>query len=668
MQASLHDKKWIRHENLVWIMVAQALAIFPLLLQLPVWLWAVWLIAIVWRVQIHRGHLAFPSTLVKAIAAGVVVTGLLLSFSLQLNIHALIGMFFCAYVLKLIEFRTKRDGLLLVFFGFFAVGAQFLFTQSMIAAFYGFISCLVLVAAWKVLYLDRPEKISVKLRSSFVLLLHATPLMILFFIVMPRVEPLWSLPALGSSAKTGFSDEMSPGDVGRLVKSSGAAFRVEFDGAAPESSEMYWRGLVLDYFDGRSWKVYPRGQKVQQLIASDFIGESSNSYYRYTVTMEPHDQHWLFSLVEPVSVVVVGDEVRFDQRLFLTTKNPATKQVQYRAVSQLSDSHGPQNFLDEKTLAENLLIPESLNPKTQKQVSAWLDEGLQSSQIILRALSLYQESFYYTLEPPLLGRHSIDDFLFTTQQGFCEHFASSFVFMMRAAGIPSRVVAGYLGGKKNPVQNYFIVNQSDAHAWAEVWLEGVGWQRVDPTAAVSPERVEKGIADALSESDLQLVGRGAYGEFPWIKSLRQRVDAVGYVWNRWVVSYDSQSQKSVLEKLFGGAEPWRIAMIVVIASLVLGLALFLYFYLINLKRPLPIAIRLIDKFISKAESLGIKQSQGETVSSFARRVAVERPELAQPTLALAAIFDRITYRGDVNNLDKLRKLVRNFPKVTNKYS
>jgi len=342
--------------------------------------------------------------------------------------------------------------------------------------------------------------------------------------------------------------------------------------------------------------------------------------------------------------------------------------VQYRAVSQLSDSHGPQNFLDEKTLAENLLIPESLNPKTQKQVSAWLDEGLQSSQIILRALSLYQESFYYTLEPPLLGRHSIDDFLFTTQQGFCEHFASSFVFMMRAAGIPSRVVAGYLGGKKNPVQNYFIVNQSDAHAWAEVWLEGVGWQRVDPTAAVSPERVEKGIADALSESDLQLVGRGAYGEFPWIKSLRQRVDAVGYVWNRWVVSYDSQSQKSVLEKLFGGAEPWRIAMIVVIASLVLGLALFLYFYLINLKRPLPIAIRLIDKFISKAESLGIKQSQGETVSSFARRVAVERPELAQPTLALAAIFDRITYRGDVNNLDKLRKLVRNFPKVTNKYS
>ena len=667
MQYSLHDKKWIRHENLIWILLAQGLAVFPILLQLPEWLWAVWLIAILWRVQIYRGQLSFPSTLIKAMVAGVVVTGLLLSFSFRIDINTLIGMFFCAYVLKLVEFRTKRDGLLLVFLGFFAVGTQFLFSQTMVAALYGFISCIVLVTAWKVLYLDRPEKIVTKLKGGFVILLHATPLMILFFIVMPRIEPLWSLPALGSSAKTGFSDTMSPGDVGKLVKSSGTAFRVEFDGDVPAANAMYWRGLVLDYFDGRSWRVYPRGPNSQPLLrplSSDVASSDalSKNNYRYTVTLEPHDQHWLFSLAEPVHVNFLGGETNLDERVFITSKKPIFKQVQYTVKSVVGESHGPKNSLNERALTENLLIPDTLNPKTRQRVAKWLAQGLTAQQIIQQALSQYKQSFYYTLEPPLLGRHSIDDFLFTTQQGFCEHFASSFVFMMRAAGIPSRVVAGYQGGKKNPVKNYFIIEQSDAHAWTEVWLKDVGWLRIDPTAAVAPERVNEGISQALSETDLQLVGNGAFNELPWLSSLRQRIDAAGYVWNRWVLSYNGSTQKSVLEKLFGGTEPWRIAVVIVVAGLLVGLSLFFYFYLDNRKRPLTIEVRLVKRFLKKAECLGIKRRPEETIARFAKRIAAEKPELAKPALALSVLFESVAYRDEVGDIEKLRKLVVAFPR------
>ena len=657
MQVFIDDSRWIKHDNLSWILVAQALAILPILFHLPLWLGVVWLLALVWRVQIYLERLPFPSTFVKAVTAGVIVTALILSSAGKFSIDLLIGLFFSAYVLKLLEFRKKRDGLLLVFLGFFAIATQFLFVQTMLAAAYGFLSCVVLLAAWKVLYFDRPASINTKLKSGGRLLLHALPLMVLFFIIMPRIEPLWSLPSLTSSGRTGFGDTMSPGDVGKLVESSATAFRVEFEGDAPPKESLYWRGLVLDYFDGRSWRVYPRNSAQEQQKAKPILGAKT----RYTVTMEPHGQHWLFALTEPVSLKLNNDKVKQDQRLFITSKKPVNQRVQYSVESVLSDRHGQRQSLNEKTLAENLLIPRGLNPKTQQQVQQWLDEGLNPQQIIQRALDQFTRSFYYTLEPALLGRHSIDDFLFTTQKGFCEHFASSFVFMMRSAGIPARVVVGYQGASKSDVQDYYVVKQSDAHAWAEVWLQGIGWLRIDPTAAVAPERVETGISEALSDSDLQFVGSNALDQFPLARFIAQHADAIGYAWNRWVLSYDNRSQQGLLEKLFGGTEYWRIALVVMLASFMIGAGFYLYFVLSNRARHVPQEVRLINRFIKKAKKLGIEPNQGETISSLIKRITVKYPELADPAIELGGLFERVAYGGENQELEKLRQGVNAFP-------
>ncbi len=660
MHALQADKRWIKRESLTWILLAQALAVLPVLFHLPIWLGIVWLLALVWRIQIYRERLPFPSTFTKAVAAGVIITALILSSAGKLSMELLIGLFFSTYVLKLLEFRKKRDGVLLIFLGFFAVATQFIFMQTMLAALYGFICCLVLLAAWRVLNFENSKSTATivsKLADGGRLLLHALPIMLFLFIIMPRVEPLWSLPSLSSAAKTGFSDTMSPGDVSRLVASAATAFRVEFDGQAPEKESLYWRGLVLDYFNGRSWRVYPRPElRAQNLKPS--TGEDSIDY---TVTLEPHGQRWLFTLNTPVSAQMSNSDVKFDRRLFVTAGKPVNQRVQYHVQSEISDTHGPKDKLDQKTLGENLALPAGLNPRTQEHVKQWLQQGLTPQQIVQQALKMYSDKFSYTLEPSPLGRHSIDEFLFETQKGFCEHFSSSFVFMLRAAGVPARVVVGYLGGSKSPVQDYYIVKQSDAHAWAEVWLQGIGWQRIDPTASVAPERVETGISQALSELDLERVGSNSLDEFPIARFFRQHIDAIGYAWNKWVLAYDNKSQQSLFEKLLGGTEIWRIAMLFVVASLSIALCFYLYFILSNRDKPVAKEIRILKQFYKKAKRMGLEPVRGETVSRFVKRLAEKYPDYAASAAIVADLFERISYGGEIQELESFKSSVRHFP-------
>ena len=463
---AFEQQKLIRHENLLWLLVAQGVVILPLLVRLPFWLWGVWLGAMVWRWQIYAGKWRFPSGVIKMLLGGLCVGGLVASYQGRVGVEPMVGFLVSAFVLKLLELRSRQDGLLLVFIGFIAVGTQFLFAQSMGAALYACIACAVLIAAWQTIYLTRHSTPKAKLMAGTILLVHSLPFMVVLFVVMPRLGPLWHVPLPKGAGATGFSDTLAPGDLGKLVKAGGTAFRVTFNQAPPAIAELYWRGLALDTFDGRSWQLDPQWDlNVRQARKPLGLGHLTE----YSIMLEPHQYRWLFTLAEPIRVDSPQGRITITADGLIAAQDVVMSRMQYTLVS------APPEQLEWPKMSPQerrrwLQLPEDSNPQAKNLAQSLRAQNLSVQQIINKVLTLFHEQFYYTLEPPVLGKHSVDEFLFSSRRGFCEHFASSFAFLMRAAGVPARVIVGYQGGTFNSLENYWQVSQSDAHAWVEVWL------------------------------------------------------------------------------------------------------------------------------------------------------------------------------------------------------
>jgi transglutaminase-like putative cysteine protease len=351
--------------------------------------------------------------------------------------------------------------------------------------------------------------------------------MLILFVFFPRVQgPLWGLPQDAYSGTSGLSNTMTPGSISQLILSDAVAFRVKFEGTIPKPNQLYWRGPVFWYFNGKNWLP---GNKTPRNF---FKYERLEKRVQYTVTLEPHNNHWLFVLDMPA---MLPPESTGSNDYQVLSRTPVRSRMRYKMASYLSHKVGLD--ADEKELSRALQLPPDTNSGGNKRARAlaesWRQDINSDEAIMRKALSMFRnQKFYYTLLPPLLGDNQVDEFLFDTLQGFCEHYSSSFVFLMRSAGIPARVVTGYLGGKINSVGNYMIVRQSDAHAWAEVWLKDRGWVRVDPTASVSPERLNSGIAAAVPYSDqLPMMART---EFEWLRTMRMSMDAMANNWNQWV--------------------------------------------------------------------------------------------------------------------------------------
>jgi transglutaminase-like putative cysteine protease len=649
--------KLIRHENLIWLIVAQAVVILPLLLQLPVWLWLVWLGALLWRLSIYAGKLNYPSSVVKFVLSCVSIGGLISTYQGAFGVEAMVGFLVCVFVLKLLELRTRNDALLLLFIGFIGVAVQFLFAQSLWAALYACLSCVVLISAWQTIYLTRQLALREKLKRGAVILLHAMPLMLVMFVIMPRIGPLWQTPLLQGSGQTGFSDSLAPGDISNLVRSEGTAFRVNFDGAqTPDVSEMYWRGLVLDSFDGRAWGLNQewdraRGYQVENLQSKDLLN--------YEIIVEPHHYRWLFALAEPVKVISTSLEASITEDGLVSVQDPLSSPLQYNVTSMRPSSfEWPELSLQQRL--HFIDLPKGYNPQTVELAKSWVNEGNSPLALIDKALALYQQSFIYTLAPPLLGKNSVDDFLFTSKRGFCEHFASSFAVLMRAAGVPARVVVGYQGGTYNKLEDYWMVTQADAHAWVEVWLEGGGWQRIDPTGAVAPQRIEQGINNALAETERNMLAAGQFDAPLWLTGLRHRLDAANYLWSRWVLSYNADKQSRLLEQLLGGAQPWRVG---VAFSVLLMFLLALYVLIVirpkwRTQRPL---LRAVHKFDMTCRQWQMQRDPEETLAVFALRLAEKQPQLKPACNLLAVISQQTLYADDDRGKEKLIKALRRFP-------
>ena len=537
----------------------------PHILHLPVWVSVLGVGIVVLKVLEHHKpngviqYLMSPLSLILiAIGGGILVRA---HYGYFLGRDPCVAFLFILVSAKFAELKRPAESTLLLCLSGFLLMTQYFYSQSILSAL---ITLPAVLALGNALAVIRDSENAPKTRQNLAmvgkLLLQGVPLAILLFVLFPRLPgPLWSIPddAIG---KTGLSDSMSPGTIGALSMSDEVAFRVEFEGTPPAQEQRYWRGPVLNDFDGKSWTARENQTRIQ--VSNTDVSNSIN----YTVMMQPNHQHWLFALDHPTSLPRSDTSNVADSRalgrittdLQLKSAQPITQVVRYQQSSGLSNSFKPPIRPEaiQTQLAGN-------NPKTMEFAAQMYQQAGSDQQYINNILTHFnKENFHYTLQPNLLGDNPVDDFLFNTQNGFCEHYASAFVVMLRAAAIPARVVTGYLGGEMNG--NYMIVRQSDAHAWAEAYLDG-RWVRYDPTGAVAPARVDANMAAALGAGEpIPMMARIGNG---WLKRFKLGIDEMNHDWQRLVVNFNNESQYKIWEKL-GLPKPqlWHVTVLVLLIT------------------------------------------------------------------------------------------------------
>ncbi|MBI2311113.1 MAG: DUF3488 domain-containing transglutaminase family protein [Betaproteobacteria bacterium] len=643
----------IGFRNTAWLIGALAMMAAPHAEHLPVWESLLCVMLVLWRLHIAHRNLSLPPRWpIILIALGTAV-GVALSYGILFGREPGVALLIALVALKLMEMRTLRDAMLLVYLGYFGVLTNFFYSQSILIAIYMLATVIVTTAAMLGLNQMAGElPVRARFRFAATLLAQSVPLMLVLFVFFPRIQgPLWGLPQDAHAGLSGLTDTMTPGSISQLTLSDAVAFRVTFATPMPRPSQMYWRGPVLWNYDGRTWT---QGRPTR-FKAPGFQPEGEA--VRYTVTLEPHNRHWLFVLDLPAELSARSRVTNDFQAIAYL---PVRERMRYEAASHLQYRSGLAEAPSE--LQRALQLPPEFNPRGRALAQSWRLRGGSDEAVIAAALAHFREQpFVYTLTPPQLGEHAMDDFLFTVRRGFCEHYASAFVFLMRAAGIPSRVVLGYLGGEVNPVGNYLIVRQAEAHAWAEVWLAERGWVRVDPTAAVSPARIESGVAAAVPAGDpLPALARVDYR---WIKQLRLRLDAVANNWNQWVLGYTPERQTRFLTRAGLNAPDWKS----MTAALTIGTgALLLAFVAWTLWRLRPAVQGAVQaaylRFCSKLARRGLPRGQAEGPRDYATRVSRARPELAQVVDAVIQLYIQLRYGTlrDEAAVAQLKRLVAAF--------
>jgi transglutaminase-like putative cysteine protease len=639
---------------LSWMLLAVMLVVAPQALRMPLWISAIAVACIIWRWLIFAGKLGYPG---RSLRIAIVIFTLLVSVSqmrnLGIGLDSAASLLTLGFVFKLIEMRHKRDIYVVISLCFVMLMVAFLYSQSAVSTIY--IALAVLVTTTTMVALNRStllDKHSGTLGLSLKMGLQALPLAVVLFLIFPRIAPLWAVPVQNSGAGTGVTDEMSPGDIAQLGRSSELAFRVQFENSPPPLHEnLYWRGLVLDDFDGVTWRRTRRGSSYGQAASLNDFQWSWEDRVRlsgdaidYNIIMEPTQQPWLYGLhlADPMNREV------FQSRNFEIFNNGLiTKRMSYDLRSYRGSS--TDLLLLDSIRRRSLELPAGGNSQSRalaQRLRADTDSDLDYIYAVLARFQ--QNAYFYTLNPPLLGDNRVDDFLFNTMAGFCEHYASSFAFLMRAAGIPARVVVGYQGAEYNRYEDYMMVYQYNAHAWNEVWLEGRGWVRFDPTAAVSPERIEQGVEAALADDpaflEQSLFSRSRFGVAGWINTLRLRLDAIEYEWNRRVVNYDEEVQFELFERLLGEVTQQKVVLLFISLAVIMvaGIAVAIIWTEPRTRRA-PVD-RLYLQLGRELEKIGLGRKRGEAPNDYCRRVSEARPDLGPLMEEITDLYLELNYR------------------------
>ncbi len=570
---------------------------------------------------------------------------------------AMVHLLTFAYALKAFEIKKRKDFYQHTLLGVFLLASALIFKQDL-----GFSLFILLLL---VINLTLIHQVFAKQNSLFsagktvvILLLQSSLLAITLFVVFPRLSPFWQVP-MANSAKTGLSDVVSPGDIANLALSNELAFRANFKGQSiPAYSSLYWRAMTLENYDGRKWtraNNNAQGRQNKKANQQSFSPAILGAAISYQVIAQPSFQPWLFAL----SVATTTDPTLRLKPDYTVQSTTMVNQLRHYQINSYPDAPLALS-LSEQSRRRNLAIKQGSNPKLEQlavNLKAKHPNSLALSQAILATFR--EQKYYYTLQAPMLINNSLDQFFFDTKAGFCVHYASSFTYLMRAAGVPARVVTGYLGGEYNDDSSegsskqggHLSIYQYDAHAWSEIWLEGVGWYRVDPTAAVDPERVSKGWSTALLEQQSELnsdfISLYRIKQLAWLNALRLKLDAINYQWTRWVLGYSAKQQYDLLKRWFGQQMPWKTAAIIAIA-LMLAMALFTLFYWLGMakkhKHKISPAQTLYNQCLRTLEKKGIKKESHHTTQQFDLIINEQFPDLADDFTELTSVFEWLHYQ------------------------
>jgi transglutaminase-like putative cysteine protease len=614
----------------LWLLACVTVTLAPHALRLPGWLGALCALLLAWRAWLLWQAGAPPHRLVivlVALAAGVDVNYHFDHFFGKDPGVALLAVLLC---LKLLEVRRARDIRAAVLLGLFLQLGVFFDDQSLPVAAAALTGTLLAVVTLLALE-DSRSAARAQLRLGTLLLAQGLPFMLALFVLFPRVQgPLWGLPADAWSALTGLSDSMAPGSISQLSLSEAIAFRARFDGPPPAPAQRYWRGPVLTDFDGSTWRARPAPLTAEPAYVP------RGPRYDYQLTLEAHDRNWLLALDFPAGAPP-GARYASDFRLLSEHPLRARSRFELRAYPQTPvgiDEHPD-------VVAAARRLPPRSNPRTQALGRRLAAGGPSAETVLARALEhLRALTLTYTLRPPPLGTHSVDEFLFDTGRGFCEHFSSAFVFLMRAAGVPARVVTGYQGGEINPVDTSLVVRQSDAHAWAEVWIAGRGWVRVDPTALAAPQRIEGGLAAALPQGEpLPFMLRPALA---WLRDLRHQWEAATNVWNQRVLGYNPERQRELLARLGMPPPEWK-SLGLVLGGTLGALMLALLGWAVRQRRRVDPLDRAWDAFCHKLARRGSARAPWEGPADYAQRLAAAHPRHAAELRDISLTYARLRY-------------------------
>jgi transglutaminase-like putative cysteine protease len=667
--------------NNAWLLwLCQCLNIAIIALELSTWILAVVSLSLAWRaLLLHNGrervNVVGNKTFTKrtskktpiispfilgvfallgcvAIAITAKETGILLSM-----VHLLCF----SYVLKAFELKARSDFYQLLLLGLFILASSLIFRQDL--AFTLITFTLLLINLSVLLQFFSSEKIFVtNIKIVAVLLGQSVILAVVLFLIFPRLSSFWQVP-LAKSAETGLSDSVKPGDIANLTRSTKLAFRADFgQQTVPNYSQLYWRAMVLEEYDGREWTKKKRTAHATQKSENksfNFNTEDTDIIpLNYQITVEPSFQKYLFALAPAVSANG-SSAISAKEDYTFTSPEFITQAKSYKLNSYLSM---PLTLaLSNESKNANLRYPQSSNPRLEQmalQLQAKYPEPQARAQAVLSLIN--EENYSYTLQPPLLKNNSLDQFFFDTKAGFCVHYASTFTFIMRASGIPARLVTGYLGGEYNGTNNveqssnkgHLSIYQYDAHAWSEIWIRGRGWVRVDPTGAVDPQRINSGWSNELLREQ-SLFNNGLFSLYQlkniaWLNALRLQFDALDYQWSRWVIGFTTKQQYNLFKNWFGEMVSWKLALITATALIVSMTMLMVFLHLLNRpKQKVKVLARYqltYNKALNLLSKQGIEKPVAMTVNNFAQHVSEQSPELAISFTRLARSYNQLCYQ------------------------
>ncbi len=639
------------NHHILPILAATAFAFLPFIPRVRVWI-ALWCF-LLWGYAFlsAKNKVPLPGKILQSILTFLGIAAALAGTRGVLGGDFFVGLLSVMAGLKPLEIRSHRDRMIAVFIAYFIVITALFQSESLAITMYMFVSVFVTTAV--LIRINHPTgQLRANLRLSAVIMLQAVPLMMILFFLFPRIQgSLWGFAKAGTG-RSGFSDTLSPGGLSEIIRSDEIAFRAEFKEAVPARNLLYWRGIVFGYFDGKSWRQGKKTAAQMGLITGRDIAE-------YSITLEPHEKNWLFALDMPISppsaAMMLNDRT-------LVSRREVKQKIRYHLKSYTAYNTSADTASQEKMLQ----LPSGRNPQARALSRKWAEAADTPRKIVDSALLFFRENnFFYSLRPPLLRGDMIDDFLFRTRKGYCEHYASAFVFLMRAAKLPARVVGGYLGGEMNPYGNYLTIRQADAHVWAEVWFDQSGWVRVDPTAAVAPGRIEYGIEDVISPDELPaflLTGRfGPLADY-W-KKFFFGWDALNIQWDIWFAGYSSEQQRSLLSRIGITGESWKwwAKVILLTLGLVAVIAFVFAFRMFKKSAPKRDAVQeTYQIFCKKLAGIGLPRRPEQGPADYAGTVISARQDLKADVDEITACYILLRYGHGGDTLKRLKYLVRKF--------